>query len=119
MSGMGIEFMTGAMLLSAINAATILVIVWMVYRIVKKIFKYVNDDSLQKEKINAKIELFVCGMALVFNIFFASAAVPKLTIETTPNRDLMEYQRNTEEVVIETPPPRTQILDGFRPLNEN
>jgi hypothetical protein len=32
------------------------------------------------------------------------------------NRDLIQYQDSNQEVIIETPAPRTEKLEGFTPL---
>lgn len=117
MSGIGIEFMVGATLLSFIRMVIVLFIAWLGYRVGNKIYKFIISEEDEKE-LNIKWEIVGIASIFLFAVFFGSAAQPRLTIENTPDRELIEYQRNTDEIVIETPPPRTETLDGFSPMNE-
>lgn len=113
----GIEFMTGAMLLSAIKMALVLVFLWVLYRAGRKFYVYTTDVSDEKT-LNLKWELsYIFGIVMV-SIFMGSAAQPKLTLEVPQNRELIEYQSG-EEVTIETPEPRTEKLEGFTPLKKD
>lgn len=114
MDGIGIDFMSGAMLLTTIRVVFLLIIGWIIYRIVRKLLEY--DHTGEYKSI--KWEAIFLGFAIIFGIFFSGATQPKLTIQTTPDRELIEYQRNDEEIVIETPAPRTEQLDGFAPMNQ-
>jgi hypothetical protein len=114
MESIGIEFMSGAMLLTTIRVAFLLFVGWIIYRIVRKLLEY--DHTGEYKSI--KWETIFLGFAIIFGIFFAGATQPKLTIETTPDRELIEYQRNDDEIIIETPPARTEQLDGFTPMNQ-
>lgn len=115
--GMGIDFMTGAMLLSTIRLISFLFFVWIMYRIVKKATLFVNEESNDKT-LNIKWEIVGIAAIVLFTTFFGSAAQPRLTIEVPQDRELIEYQRNADEIVIETPPPRTENLDGFTPMGQ-
>lgn len=115
--GMGIDFVTGAVLLSTIRLIAFLFFVWIFYRIVKKATLFVNEESNDKT-LNIKWEIVGIAAIVLFTTFFGSAAQPRLTIETAPDRELIEYQRNEDDIVIETPAPRTETLDGFSPMNQ-
>ena len=113
----GIEFMTGAMILSAIKMVFVLVLIWVLYRAGRKFYDYSVDQSDEKT-LNLKWEMaYIFGIVMV-SIFMGSAAQPKLTLEVPPNRELIQYQSG-EDVVIETPPPRTEKLEGFAPLKKD
>jgi len=116
----GIEFMTGAMFFALVKLITLLVVLYIVYRIVKKIYVFLEDDSYVKT-LNIKGEIITLGGIILFFTFFGSLTQPKVSIETLPNRDLIEYQQTDEDkdVVIETPAPRTETLQGFEPLKED
>ena len=114
---MGIEFMVGATLLSFIRMVIFLFIAWLGYRVAKKIYIFTTETANEKE-LNVKWEIVGLAFVFLFSVFFSSAAQPKLSIEVPQDRDLIQYQRNADEIVIETPPPRTETLDGFRPLSE-
>lgn len=114
MSGIEIDFMTGAMLMSTLHAASALLFIWIAWRVIRKSTDFANDKI---ETLNLKWELIVSGIVIIANLFFAGAQ-PRLTIETLPNRELIEYQRNDDDIVIETPAPRTETLDGFQSLGE-
>jgi hypothetical protein len=45
--------------------------------------------------------------------------IAKIAIDTPVSRELVEYQDNDKEIVIETPAPRTEKLEGFKPLKED
>lgn len=116
--GMGIDFMTGAVLLSTLRMGVFLFFLWIMYRSGKKIWTFANDDSNDAKTPNLKWEIVGLAAIFMFAIFFGSAAQPRLTIETAPDRELIEYQRNDDDIVIETPAPRTETLDGFTPMNQ-
>lgn len=113
-----VEFMTGAMLLSAIKMAVSLVFIYMMYRVGKKVYEFIIDEENEKT-VNVKWEMMYIFGFIMLTIFMGSAAQPKLTIETPPNRDLIEYQSDSKEIVIETPVPRTEKLEGFSPLKQD
>lgn len=114
---MALEFMTGATVFALINLFFLAIVVWLIYRIVSKIHKFIMDDSNDKT-VNYKYELIGLGLIVILFTFFGSVTQPKLKIDVPENRALIEYQDQTPEVVIETPPPRTEKLDGFTPLKE-
>jgi hypothetical protein len=113
----GIEFMTGAMLLSALKMVFTLVFIWVLYRVGRKFYVFATDTSHEKT-INLKWELAYIFGVVIISIFMGPAAQPKLTLEVPPNRELIEYQSG-EDVVIETPEPRTEKLEGFTPLKKD
>lgn len=116
MTGIGIEFMTGAMLLSTLHAVSAILFIWIVWRIGRKVFTFVNDNS-EVKTLKIKWELIFVAAVIIANVFFAGAQ-PRLSIQTLPDRELIEYQNNDDEIIIETPPPRTEKLEGFTPLKE-
>lgn len=113
----GIEFMTGAMLLSAIKMSIFLIFIYMIYRVGKKFYDYsISED--EEKSVNVKWELSFLFLAIVFSTFMGSVGQPKITLEVPANRDLIEYQSNMKDIVIETPAPRSEKLDGFSPLKK-
>lgn len=114
----GIDVMTGAMFFALVNLATFVIVLFIFYRIARKIYVFVNDDSHEK-KMNIKKEVFGLGFLILFFTFFGSLTQPKVSIDTPPNREVIEYQENKEEVIINTPAPRTQELDGFESLKKD
>ena len=112
---MGLEFMTGASVFALINLIIFLFVVWIVYRICKKLYDFVASEEKTKT-VNIGIEVFALGFIIVAFMFFGGVTQPKLTIDPAQNRNLIEYQESNEEIVIETPPPRTEKLEGFTPL---
>lgn len=104
---MSIEFMAGAVLFAALNLLCAVGLIYLGYRI----FKAVLKQKLPAAEIG--ISLFL----LLLFFTFSSVTQPKLSIDTPQNRDLIEYQVK-KDVIIETPPPRTEELKGFKPINE-
>lgn len=114
----GVDFMTGAMLLSAIKMAIFLTFVYVMYRVGKKFYDYsISED--EEKTVNVKWELSFLFLAIVFSTIMGTAGQPKLTLEVPKNRDLIEYQSDVKDVVIETPAPRTEKLEGFSPLKQD
>ena len=112
----GIEFMTGAAIFGAIRTLGVMIAAWMVYRIAKKAFIHYQSKDQDPPGILTESLVLVCfaiGMT-----FFGSAASPKLSIDVPESIELKNYQKNDDEVVIETPPPRTEKLDGFTPMTK-
>lgn len=113
----GIDIMTGAMFFALVNLATFMLVLFIFYKIAVKVYVFVSDESNEKH-MDIKKEVFGLGVLILFFTFFGSLTQPKVNIETLPNRDLMEYQHADEEVVIETPAPRTETIQGFEPLKK-
>ena len=112
---MAIEFMTGATVFALINLILFAVACYFVYRLAVKLAGYLTSNE-EDRRIDFKGEILVIVALLAVMAFFGSVAQPKLSLDPVTNRDLIEYQESDEEVVIETPPPRTEKLEGFKPL---
>ena len=114
---MAVEFMTGATVFALINLTIFLVALYLCVRGFKKTYAHWKEnESFEAFKIPREF-FYVIAMAILF-VFFGSVTQPKLSIDPVQNRALMEYQDNAQEVEIETPPPRTEKLEGFSPLKE-
>jgi hypothetical protein len=112
---MSIEFMTGATLFALINFIIFLLTAYLTYRGGKKLYaQYVNEAKISSVPREFVVVVF---LAVLF-VFFSSSTQPKVTIDTKPNAALIEYQRQNPEIVIETPAPRTETLQGFEPLKQ-
>lgn len=112
---MALEFMTGATVFSLINLTLFCIAAYFSYRLANKLGTYLTTEGSDKT-LNAKSEIAVLVSILVLMVFFGSVSQPKLSLDPVQNRELIEYQENNEEVVIETPPPRTEELQGFESL---
>jgi hypothetical protein len=115
----GLEFMTGALLLSAIQLVSFLLFSVAVWKVLDGIIPWFTakadpdcDGSLNKFP---KFWTFILVAMLLLGIFFNSNSAPKITIETPPNRELIEYQ-SPKPIVLEVPEARTQTLEGFTPM---
>ena len=113
-----VQFMAGATLFALVNLAILLVAIFIMYRIGVKLYKFAIDDSPEKT-VSIKKEIFALGFIILIPIFFGSLPQPKISIDTPPNRDLIEYQENNREIVIEEVTPRTETLEGFNPLKKD
>jgi uncharacterized membrane-anchored protein len=112
---MALEFMTGATVFALINLILFAVACYFSYRLAVKLGSYLTSDEEDK-RVNFKVEMFVMLALLAAMVFFGSVSQPKLSLDPVANRDLIEYQNQNKEVVIETPPPRTEDLQGFESL---
>lgn len=110
---MGIEFMTGAVLLSTITVIFYIILAVAAFNLGSKLVSY----FVEEKPFKARWELSIFFIVIVGSLFYSSAAAPKLKIETPVNRDLIEYQTG-KEVIIVTPPPRSETLEGFEPLKK-
>lgn len=114
---MTLEFMTGATVFALINLIILLTGLYFAYRFGYKIVNYYLTDP-EERKVNFKFDIFVAIILCAFLMVFGSVSQPKLSINPPENRELIEYQNNREEIVIETPAPRTETLQGFEPLKK-
>lgn len=112
---MALEFMTGATTFALINLVLFCIAAYFSYRLANKLGTYLTTEGSDKT-LNTKPEIVVLVSILMLMIFFGSVAQPKLSLDPVQNRELIEYQENNEKVVIETPPPRTEELQGFESL---
>lgn len=112
---MVLEFMTGATVFALIDIALFIALAYFFIRIAVRATNFMEDPSDEKT-LDIKFEIFSLAAITLIFLFFGSVTQPKLAIETPPNRELVEYQEGDKEVVIETPQPRTEKLEGFTPL---
>jgi len=112
-----VQFMAGATVFALVSLTIFLVAIFIMYRIGVKLYKFAIDDKPEKT-VSIKKEIYALGFIILMSIFFGSLPQPKISIDTPPNRELIEYQQNADEIVIETPLPRTENLGGFTPMNE-
>jgi len=111
---MGIEFMTGATMFALFNLISFLIfglIGWKIY-----CYSFALEEP--NFKLLKRWIIIACAFIPFYVFFGVTTAAPKLTIDPVQNRELIEYQDNAGEVEIETPPPRTEKMDGFTPLKE-
>lgn len=106
----GIDFMTYGMLLAAFRMATVGVVVYSLYAIASEYFS--GNANLKR----IKRMIFVGAGAILLGLLSSTAAAPKFVINTPINMELKNYDRNDEEIIINTPAARTKDLDGFTPL---
>lgn len=114
---MALEFMTGATTFALVNSILFAIACYSVYRLVIKLGRYLTSDEEDK-RVNFKGEMLAILALLTAMLFFGSVAQPKLSLDPVANRDLIEYQESDKAVVIQTPPPRTESLEGFEPLKD-
>lgn len=109
-----VELMTGAMFFIAAKMIFAALVLYLSYRIVRKLYNYSIDND--HEKTTAWKEISMLAVVLIIAAVFDGAAAPKITIDTGINRELLEYQTNSAEPNIQPVSPRTQTLQGFVPL---
>lgn len=108
---MAFEFMTWATAFALLNFIGFIFILYLFSRGARKLYA-----SLTKGSFSFPKEFYFLLVLGALYIFLGSAAQPKLSIDPVQNRQLLEYQNNNQEVIIETPPPRTEKLEGFTPM---
>jgi hypothetical protein len=119
-----LEFMTGAASFAALNFLMFLLVLvvglFIVYQFltVTWVSTINHYEKTGKFKIIGKRYIIFLILFAGSLLFFGSNVQPKVAIKTPVNRELMEYQEKNEPVVIVTPKPRTQNLNGFSPLKE-
>lgn len=112
---MALEFMTGATVFALINLVVFLVALYLCVRGLNKTYVHWKEhESFEELKIPREF-FYVISIAILF-AFFGSGTQPKLKIDVPENRALIDYQDQAPEIVIETPLPRTEKLEGFEPL---
>ena len=89
------------------------VVLYLSYRIIRILYNYSIDND--HVKTTAWKEISMLMVVLIIYLDMGTAA-PKITIDTGINRELLEYQTNSVDPVIQSISPRTQTLQGFVPL---
>jgi hypothetical protein len=109
---MGLDFMINANIFALINLIGTLVIVVLTARAIIKM----NRQTKSNTPVTVPLETFYLMIIGVIFILFGSLAQPKVSINTPINKELLTYQNRVDEVVITTPSPRTETLEGFTPF---
>ena len=114
---LGVEFMTYGMVLSTLRLLAMVIVAWMLMRMHRSILELPNEPTVKQYFKAIRFELAV--IAFISMVALSGSVSPKIVIDTPPNRELQQYQSNTnKEIVIETPEPRTKVLEGFTPLKK-
>lgn len=101
---MELTFMTGGMVFFAVKLFAAVLFAKLVY------------DML----VHKKFQVWrIFGLVSLSIILAPSVIRPKQEIVVPTTIEQKQYQTNDEELVIETPEPRTQSLEGFKPMGEN
>lgn len=102
---MELTFMTGGMVFFAVKLFAAVLFAKLVY------------DML----VHKKFQVWrIFGLVSLSIIILAPSVIrPKQEIVVPTTIEQKQYQANDEELVIETPEPRTQNLEGFKPMGEN
>lgn len=113
----GVEFMVGGVVISLLNTLLLVLALVLVVLLSIDVIKTIGSDKPLTKWFAFRI---VSGVLLLFIFIttFSSAKAPKVKIETGPNYSLQEYQNQDDEVVINTPEPRYENLEGFEPLKD-
>ena len=101
---MGIEFMTGAMIFALIDIIIFLIITTACVSIIRKLFFTAAQVGSPNITLNIRKELMTLAVMTLIAAFVAGSAQPKLKIEPTVNRALIEYREPIIGTII-TPPP--------------
>lgn len=117
---MGLEFMWGGMLFNLIEIIVFLALFYICVKMMCIVWKNYDLEKFPEKDVRSLKRTFGWGVVLMIILAILSfgSAGPKRTIESTINRSQIEYDHNTEEVEIITPPPRVEFLDGFESLFE-
>lgn len=107
--------MTGATVLALINFIVFVVALYIFVRGCMKMYSQWEEHKSFND-VQIPTSFFYIIIVGVASSFFNSVAQPKLSLDPVANRNLIEYQNQDSDVVIETPPPRTENLKGFESL---
>lgn len=110
----GVEFMSGAVLLSTLHVTLVLVVLYVLFRIGQKVYRNLQED----QSLNIKWELAFMAVFLIFTLLVGGAGQPKIAIDVPKSRELIEYQNNQGEIIVVPAEPRTEDLEGFTPLKQ-
>lgn len=111
-----VQFMVGTGLIW--NIMMLVVAAFVAYQFLKiwKILVYTDKDTPIAKPIIKRVATIALVLLVAFFVSRGTVA-PKVVIDTPPNKELQQYNRQ-KEVEIFTPPPRTENLKGFKPLKE-
>lgn len=110
----GVDFMIGATWFALISYAVFAVSFLILLSIAVKLYRLFTSDE-DEVHISIKKECIAIFLIVTVGLFFGSSIQPKISIDVPPNRNLIIYQEDISDIVITTPPPRTEKLDGFEP----
>lgn len=112
---MELSFMTGATVFALINFIVFVVALYIFVRGCMKMYSQWGEHKSFND-VQIPTSFFYIIIVGVASLFFNGVAQPKLSLDPVANRNLIEYQNQDSDVVIETPPPRTESLKGFESL---
>jgi hypothetical protein len=115
--GFGLEMMWGSMFFGTLNLIGMISVILMILTIwVAVIFLTVDRPIRIKHFLWL---LIFAGLPFLYTGYVAKVTLnaPKVTINVPQSEAAIERSQRNEEIIIHTPPPRVEMLDGFRPLS--
>jgi hypothetical protein len=114
-----IQVLLGSSVFGAIGLVHIFIFIVMTALFWSIMIYFFSKDKISLKSFKFPTTYFILG--LLFMVFVAPSMVitPRVTISTQENQNLNRYQENRDEVIIVTPPPRVEFLEGFRPLRSD
>lgn len=117
--GFGLDFLFGSALFGVLNILSLIVVLLVILIIWTLMIVATKEDQTTLRDFKAVIISGIIGLLLIGLLIPSTVIQPRVVIQTQPNSALIEHLENQSEIVIITPEPRTETLEGFRPLGQS
>lgn len=114
--GFGADFLIGAALFGVLNLLSLFAMLFFILLLWVVAIVFSKGDKVTAKDFKPVLFGGIVGTILIGALIPSMVVTPRVVIQTEQNEALREYQEPREVPVIITPPPRVEILDGFRPL---
>ena len=114
--GFGLSFMTGAAVFGVINLAAMVATLVLCFVLWILVVVYRNDWTFTLSDLKPIVFAAIASALVVIFLIPFTVIQPKVSITVPESPALVEFKETPREVIINTPPPRTEKLEGFRPL---
>lgn len=116
--GFGIEYLFGATAFGIFNLASLFFMLIMLCFVWGIVIYFQKEGNVTVGDFKYTGIGLVVGLFLIAMLFPSMVIQPRVVISVPPNSALIEHQSQQGEIVIITPEPRIEYLDGFRPLGD-
>ena len=117
--GFGIQFMTGAALFGVLNLLSLFTMLFFILLLWVVAIVFTKEDKTELKDFKGVVFAGVVGIVLIGLLIPSMVVTPRVVIQVDESEAMIEHRQPREAPLIITPEPRTQTLQGFRPLTQN
>ena len=113
------DYMNGVSLFGVFNLLTLFAMLFFILLLWVVAIVFAKEDKTELKDFKGVVFAGVVGIVLIGLLIPSMVVTPRVVIQVDESEAMIEHRQPREAPLIITPEPRTQTLQGFRPLTQN